>query len=218
MAGILLESPAEVQSDEGRAILNRLLAQENPPPETLSLAVRDAIRREAWREAERFLERLIAVRRNSADLFDGYRVERGLGNNSAALAYARELYNRQGNSDEAAAAYLNALIDTGRRAEAERIIGQKLTSAASGAAKSRYYYLRSRLETSDDMTMNDLRSSLFEDPRNLDALISLFTIYHRRGDIRRAAYYLKQAIAVSPTHPALRRYDAEYRARLGSGY
>jgi tetratricopeptide (TPR) repeat protein len=218
MAFLLLESPNDAQTAEGRAILNRLLARENPPPETLSLAVRDAIRREAWRDASRYLEQLLKRRRDSADLFDAFRVERGLGNNGSALAYARELFNRQNNSDEAASAYITALIDTGRRGEAAQIISRRLAAAASGSPKSRYYYLRSRLGTSDDEILNDLRSSLFEDPRNLDALIALFDLYHRRGDIRRAAHYLKQALAINPAHPSLRRYETEYRARLGPNY
>ena len=64
--------------------------------------------------------------------------------------------------------------------------------------------------------MNDLSSSLFEDPRNLDALTAMFGIYHRRRDERRAVYYLKQALAISPDNPQLRRYEAEYAGLLGS--
>jgi len=66
--------------------------------------------------------------------------------------------------------------------------------------------------------MNDLRSSLFEDPRNLNALIAMFEIYHRRRDERRAVYYLKQALALAPDNPRLKRYETEYAAALGSGY
>lgn len=218
MAGLLIESPDTAQAAEGRAILSRLLARENPSAEILSLAVRDTIRREAWRDASGYLRRLLALRRSNADLLDAYRVERGLGNNGAALSYAREAYNRPDSGDDDAAAYITALIDTGRRAEAARIIAGRLSAAGSGGQKSRYYYLRSRLDASDDEVLADLRSSLFEDPRNFDALSALFDIYHRRGDTRRAAYYLKQALAVNPAHSALRRYETEYRARLGSSY
>jgi Tfp pilus assembly protein PilF len=59
--------------------------------------------------------------------------------------------------------------------------------------------------------MNDLRSSLFEDPRNLEALIAMFEIYHRRRDERRAAYYLRQALVIAPDNPQLKRYEEEYR-------
>jgi Tfp pilus assembly protein PilF len=218
MAGLLMESTRQGDAAEGRTILTRLLGQTNPDPEVLSLAVKDAVRREAWREARDLLERLLARRRNNGDLLDAYRVERGLENSAAALAYARELFNREGAGEEAAAAYLTALIDTGRQSEALRIIEQRLQTVSGGAQKSRYYYLRSRLRNNDDAAMNDLRSSLFEDPRNLDALIAMFEIYHRRRDERRAVYYLKQALALDPNNPQLRRYETEYRAALGSNY
>jgi Tfp pilus assembly protein PilF len=218
MAGLLMESARPEDAAEGRTILTRLLGQPNPNPEVLSLAVKDAVRREAWREARDLLERLLARRRNNEDLLDAYRVERGLGNSAAALAYARELFNREGAGEEAIAAYLTALIDTGRQSEALRIIEQRLQAVSGGAQKSRYYYLRSRLRNNDDAAMNDLRSSLFEDPRNPDALIAMFEIYHRRRDERRAVYYLKQALALDPNNPQLKRYETEYRAALGPNY
>jgi tetratricopeptide (TPR) repeat protein len=218
MAGLLMESVRPEDAAEGRTILANLLGKPNPNPEVLSLAVKDTIRREAWREARELLERLLARRRNNEDLLDAYRVERGLGNSAAALGYARELFNREGAGEEATAAYLTALIDTGRQSEALRIIEQRLQAVSGGAQKSRYYYLRSRLRNNDDAAMNDLRSSLFEDPRNLDALVAMFEIYHRRRDERRAVYYLKQALALDPNNPQLRRYETEYRAALGSSY
>jgi tetratricopeptide (TPR) repeat protein len=218
MAGLLMESARPGDITEGRTILTRLLGQPNPNPDVLSLAVRDAVRRAAWREARELLERLLAKRRNNGDLLDAYNVERGLGNSAAALSYARELFNRESAGEEAVAAYLTALIDTGRQSEALRIIEQRLETASGGAQKSRYYYLRSRLRNNDDAAMSDLRSSLFEDPRNLDALVAMFEIYHRRRDERRAVYYLKQALALDPNNPQLRRYETEYRAALGSSY
>jgi Tfp pilus assembly protein PilF len=217
MAGLLMESSRSEDIDAGREILKRLLVPETPLPEVLSLAVKDAIRREAWQEARGFLERLLERRRERSDLLDAFAVERGLGNNTPALAYAQELFERDQTVEEAAEAYIIALADTGRRNEASRLIEQRLTAAA-GARKSRYYYLRSRLRGGDEAAMNDLRSSLFEDPRNLDALVAMFEIYHRRRDERRAVYYLKQALALAPNNPMLKRREAEYREALGSGY
>jgi cytochrome c-type biogenesis protein CcmH/NrfG len=66
--------------------------------------------------------------------------------------------------------------------------------------------------------MNDLRSSLFEDPRNLNALIAMFEIYRRRRDDNRAVFYLKQALALAPDNPQVKRYASEYSALLGGGY
>jgi tetratricopeptide (TPR) repeat protein len=212
---LLLDSPRAEDQTEGRELLRRLLSAGRSSLAVQALGLQDAIRRENWREAQEYLTRLLEERRSSQDLLNAYTVERGLGNNARALAYARELYERDTSSDEGITAYILALIDTGRRDEAGRMIEARLPGAPGGAVKSRYYYLRSRLRSSEESIMNDLRSSLFEDPRNLSALIAMFEIYHRRRDERRAVYYLKQALALAPNNPQLRRYETEYSGLLG---
>jgi predicted Zn-dependent protease len=212
---LLLESPRTEDQNEGRELLRDLIAAGQPGAAVLNLALQDAIRREAWREGRGYLNQLLGERRSSQDLLNAYTVERGLGNNASALAFARELYDREPSNEEGAIAYIAALIDTGRQQDAGRIIESRLAGAAGGTVKSRYYYLRSRIRTNEDSVMNDLRSSLFEDPRNLSALIAMFEIYHRHRDERRAVYYLKQALALAPANPLLRRYEQEYAAALG---
>jgi uncharacterized protein HemY len=209
-ARLLMESSRPEDQDEGRQLLRSLLEAPNPSPVVLDLALQDAIRRQAWREALPWLNRLLDERRSSRDLVNAYAVEKGLGNNARSLSFARELYERNPADDEGAVSYLSALIDTGRIDEAGRMIESRLNQAPGGPVKSRYYYLRSRIRTNEDSVMNDLRSSLFEDPRNLDSIVSMFEIYHRRRDGRRAVYYLKQALALDPGNPQLKRYEAEY--------
>ena len=216
LASLLMESSRREDVEEGRVILNRFLGNANAAPEALSLAAADSISRENWREAKGYLDRLLPRRRNSEDLLNAWKTERALGNNAAALSYARELYSRDNPSDETVSAYVISLIDTGRQAEAARIIDQRLASVPGGVRKSRYYYLRSRVRSDEDAILNDLRSALFEDPRNLEALMSMFEIYHRRKDERRAVYYLRQALAIAPDNPQLKRYETEYRSLLGN--
>jgi tetratricopeptide (TPR) repeat protein len=213
-ASLLMESSRPDEQAEGREILARLMSAPRPPLVVVGLALQDAIRRESWREAQGFLPRLLDERRNAQDLQNAYTVERGLGNNSRALSYARELYERDRASDDGIATYISALIDTGRREEALRMIEGRLAALSGGAAKSRYYYLRSRTGN-EEAALNDLRSSLFEDPRNLSSLIAMFEIYNRRREERRAVYYLKQALAIAPENPRLKRYEIEYAALLG---
>jgi tetratricopeptide (TPR) repeat protein len=214
-ARLLLESSRAEDQTEGRELLRRLLGAGRSSLAVQALGLQDAIRRENWREAQEYLARLLDERRSSQDLLNAYTVERGLGNNARALAYARELYERDASSDEGITAYIFALIDTGRQDEAGRMIEARLPGAPGGVVKSKYYYLRSRIRSGEESVMNDLRSSLFEDPRNLSALIAMFEIYHRRRDERRAVYYLKQALALAPNNPQLRRYETEYAGLLG---
>ena len=214
-AMLLLESTRDEEQAEGRQMLRRMLAANNNPPlPVLSLALQDAINRESWQEAQGFLRRLLAERRSAKDLYDAYLVERGLGNSTRAITYARELYDRDTRNDDGIAAYISALIDLNRREEASRLIAQRLAALPGGAEKSRYLFLRSRIGANEEAVMTDLSSALFENPRNLSALIAMFEIYHTRKDSRRAVYYLKQALAIAPGNPRLRRYEAEYTGLL----
>jgi len=216
LALLLMESDRKEDIEEGRGILNRFLGNANAAPEALSLAAADSVRRENWREAKTYLDRLLARRRSPVDLLNAWKTERALGNNAAALTYARELYNRDNPDDESVSAFVLSLIDTGRQAEASRIIDQRIGTVPGGVRKSRYYYLRSRVRTDENAVLNDLRSALFEDPRNLDALMAMFEIYHRKKDERRAVYYLRQALSIAPDSPQLKRYETEYRGLLGN--
>jgi uncharacterized protein HemY len=213
-ARLLMESSRREDNAEGAEILQSLLEAPDPSPEVRNLAVQDAMRRQAWREARSHLESLLKDRRSSQDLFNSYIIEHGLGNNAAALQAARELYERDPSSESAATAYISALIDTGRQDEASRMIENRLAELSGGVLKGQYYYLRSRLQGSEESVINDLRSCLFEDPRNLDALIAMFEIYQRRRDDRRAVYYLKQALALAPDNPRLKRWEIEYAAQI----
>jgi tetratricopeptide (TPR) repeat protein len=213
-AGLLMESQRPADQTEGREMLERLRRTNGSSAAVLSLSLRDAVQREQWQEAQGYLNRILAVRRTVQDLMDAYNVERGLGNNARALTYARELYERDNSNHDYAAIYISALISSGRRDEASRILESRFNSAGAGQVKSRYYYLRSRLQTNQDEALSDLRSSLFEDPRNLDAIIAMFEIYHNRREERRAVYYLRQALAIAPEHPLLKRYEKEYASLL----
>jgi predicted Zn-dependent protease len=222
-ARLLMESNRSEDQAEGREILRRHLAAGGPAGEhslpVIGLAVQDAIYREAWGEARPYLDQLLARRRSPRDILSAYTVERGLGNRAAALSYARELYEADPSNEEGLIAYISALIDIGRRSEASALLETRLAAPAGAGGgsgmKSRYYYLRSRLRANEEAVINDLRSSLFEDPRNLPALTALFEIYHRRKDERRAVYYLKQALALAPDNVQLKRYEAEYAGAVG---
>ena len=217
-ARLLMESGRTEDQIEGRDLLQRLLSVSSPSLEVVSLALEDAIRRETWREARIYLTRLLEERRSTQDLLAACTVERGQGNNSAALSYARELYERDNTNDEGIIAYVSALIDAGRQDEAARMIESRLSGIVGGVLKSRYFFLRSRVRNNEDSVMNDLRASLFEDPRNFNALMAMFEFYHRRRDERRAVYYLKQALALAPDSPRLKRYEAEYAVALRSSF
>ncbi|GHV84000.1 hypothetical protein AGMMS50212_13400 [Spirochaetia bacterium] len=212
---ILLQSKDENDLKQGREFLVSLLNKDmndegGVPLDVVELAVEDAIKREAWLDAQRLQEKILPLRRNNDDILNSYFIENGMGNKTAALNFAKELYESGTDNEEAPIAYAAALIGVGRTTEALKIIDNRIAALGSGAYKSRYYYLRSRMKNSVDASIADLRSSLFENPRNLDALKAMFDIYRRRSDNTRAIYYLRQALALAPRDPELIKYQAQF--------
>lgn len=215
-AKLLLESSRAEEAAEGRTVLSRLVSSGSENPVIAELALKDAVSRTAWREALPLAESLLAGRRAAGDLRAAYSVYRGLGDTESALSAARELYERDPQNLEWTGFFVSALIDSGQKAEAQRIIDGRLPTMSSGPVKSRFHFLRSRLRPDEEGAMGDLRSSLFEDPRNLDALVAMLEIYRSRKDERRAVYYLKQALAISPNDPTLLRYREEFASAMGA--
>jgi tetratricopeptide (TPR) repeat protein len=215
-ARLLLESSRPEEAAEGRSVLARLVSTGSKSPAIAELALKDAVSRSAWREALPLAESLLNGRRSASDLRAAYSVYRGLNDIESALSVARELYERDPQNVEWAGFFVSALIDAGQKAEASRIIESRLPGMPSGSTKSRFHFLRSRLRPDEESAMGDLRSSLFEDPRNLDALVAMLEIYRSRKDERRAVYYLKQALAIAPEDPTLLRYREEFSAAMGT--
>ncbi|MDR0525974.1 MAG: tetratricopeptide repeat protein [Spirochaetaceae bacterium] len=206
-AGLLLASPRLEEQAEGRSFLEDLLKKPNPPAEVFDIAFQDAARREAWTEAKTYLPRL---QETATYLMKAYRVEQGLGNKERALDYAQQLQARYPEYEEGHIAYTAGLIALGKYREAEEIIENRLPSLKGGTLKGQYYYLRSQLRQDEDKTLQDLRSSLFEDPQNIDALLAILEIYRKQGDARRAGYYYRQAQSFDPNNPRVRFYDRLY--------
>lgn len=213
-ARLLLESSRPEEIEEGRAFLELLLSASQPSLEIIELALKDKLARAAWLEALPLVELLLAERRSIADIRAAVAVYVGLGDAENALDMAGELYGVDNPADDDTVLYVNALIGAGRGTEALKIIEDCLQRLPSGAQKSKLYYARSRLKTDEEAVISDLRSSLFEDPRNLDSLIAMLELYRARKDDRRAVYYLKQALAIAPDNPLLRTYKTEYAALM----
>ncbi|MHB9293815.1 putative Beta-barrel assembly-enhancing protease [Hollandina sp. SP2] len=203
---LLLGSPEGEEQAAGRELLQGLLHGENPALEIVDLAFRDAVRRESWEEAQGYMPRLLEGDR-SEYLLDASKVEQGLGNTGEAFSYAQELYEQNPTNEAGTLMYVSVLIDRGEQDEAWRIIESRLAKVER-TVKGEYYYLRSRIRGTEDEALQDLRSSLFEDPRNLHALMGMVELYHRRNDQPRLVYYLQQALSFAPDNARLRQYPA----------
>jgi thioredoxin-like negative regulator of GroEL len=214
LAKLLAASSNRAEAEEGRALMASLL--ELYPSDVLLLdsALQGSLRVGAWKTAQTWVERLLQLRRSEADLQAAVRIYTNLQAYSKAFPLALELWQKNPQSWEYAAIYAQALLDNGRTEEASSFITTQLNQAASAQAKSRFFFLRSKLAVTEDVRLSDLRSSLFEDPRNVDALIAMLELYHQKKDARRAVYYLKQALALAPDNLLLQNYKKQYQSDL----
>jgi tetratricopeptide (TPR) repeat protein len=206
-----LESTVPSEQAEGRKMLQDLMRPQRAggdiPLDVIMLASSDAVRRADWQEARSYQDRILEENRTSATLLNAFRVAQGLGDNSKALALAQELVQNYPSFESGRIAYIEAIIDSGKHGDALQLINERIPVIGSGASKSRYYYLRGLLRGDMDSAISDFRASLFENPRNLDALKALIELYHKRGDERHVVYYLRQALAIAPKDPDLLQYQ-----------
>jgi thioredoxin-like negative regulator of GroEL len=206
---LLLSSNQEEDIAEGRGYLAQMLRFPSPPFEVVDLALTDALRRSSWAEAQRYLERVLDERRSEGDILAAWAVENGLGNTKAALGWAQELTEKNPDNEEGWLAYAGSLIAARDYKQAGAIVEARFGQVHDRGFRSRYYHLRSKLQARVNDTLEDLRLSLFDEPRNLPALLDIIEVYRQSGDLRRARYYLRQALAVSANDAAVRALEAE---------
>jgi len=139
-------------------------------------------------------------------------VLRRSGDWAAALAYADSWRRERPDSNEAAEAYLRALVGGGNDKAAQDLLARLLPNASSPAFRSTLYYLQSRLQKSDDAALALLRSALIENADNPEALAAMYDILFRRKDYNRARFYLRQALTLDPGNPELLRRQTELDA------
>ncbi len=135
------------------------------------------------------------------------------GRKDEAWSLASELYSQNPKDENVLQIYVKVLVQTGRKTEALRLIEQNL-SGASSKMKSFFYYERSLLQNNENSVLVDLRASLTANPRNKDALFKLYQIYFNKKEYRKAQYYLKQVVAISPADESLLRLNAELETLL----
>jgi tetratricopeptide (TPR) repeat protein len=206
---LLLSSGQDEDVAEGREYLTQMLRFPSPPFEVVDLALADALRRSSWAEARRYLDRVLDERREEGDLLAAWSVEKGLGNTREALAWAKEATEKYPDSEDGWLAYIASLIDVHDYRQAGAIVEGRFSQVTDRGFRSRYYHLRSKLQAGVKDILEDLRLALFDEPRNLPALLDIIDVYKERGDLRRARYYLRQALAVSANDAEVRALEAE---------
>jgi Tfp pilus assembly protein PilF len=213
LARLLLSSSQAASKTEGRQILNRLLKQSPLSPEIIQLALDDAIERGAWTDANIYLEEILKGTPSLSVFQSAVIVKNGLGDRAAALDFARNAAAAYPDDENAQIGLIGMLAESALRAERDEsalMINTVLPTLKNATLRSRAYYYRSRLRSSEEDAVGDLRTSLLEDPRNVDALLGLIAIYDKRKDTRRVTFYLQQALVLAPDNPEVNRLRLLY--------
>ncbi len=169
-----------------------------------------------WSEAYSLGKSLLEEEGSGASddlLFSFIEIALHFGKKDEAWKIASKLYNERSDDEGVIQAYLSVLIETGRKSDAQKII-EKLLPKSSAKLKSFLYYQRSFLVSGEDALLSDLRSSLTANPRNRDALFRLYEIYFSKKEYRKAQYYLKQVVALSPSDETLISLNANLDSLL----
>jgi Tfp pilus assembly protein PilF len=215
LARLLLGATQAAFKMEGRQMLERLLSQPPLTQAVLQLALDDAISRQLWAEADAYLQEILKEEPPTlASLKNAVLVKTGLGDRAAALGFSRTAAAAFPADENTRMDLAGILVESSvqeERDEGGRMIDAVLPELKNASERSRAHYYRSRLRANDEDAINDLRSSLLEDPRNVNALLGLIAIYDKRKDTRRVTFYLQQALVLAPENTEVDRLRRIYQ-------
>lgn len=213
-ASIAGETGSKINGKTAGELAEKVLLTDSTNVEAMKIQVNDFVSRKKWSEAYKASSALVKIKDIPAEcIFTHIDVCLASGKNSEAWDIVSSLYEKNPKNEAVLQNYIKVLVATDRHTEASQLIEQNL-SGASSKMKSFFYYERSFLQKNENAVMVDLRSSLTSNPRNKDALFRLYQIYFNKKEYRKAQYYLKQVVAISPADESLLLLNAELETLL----
>ena len=202
-ATLASETGVKIAGRSGEELADQILASDPMNFSALQIKIAAMISKQKWAEAYAASSDLMKMENvpNSV-IFTHIKICLSAGKKEEAWRLASKLYTDNPSDEDILQSYLNVLVSTSRTAEASRLITQLLPNA-NARMKSFLYYEKSFLSTTETAILADLRSSLTANPRNKDALFRLYRIYFNKKEYRKAQYYLKQVVALSPNDESL---------------
>lgn len=193
---------------------NSVLSEEPDNETALFYATEGFIRKKDWVKAYSSSSRLVSKgSSNPAYNFNHIKICLAQNKYDEAWNLASSLYRANQNDEETVQCYIQVMVSSGRNQQALSLINQLLSGAAS-KFKSFLYYQRSYLQSAEEASLSDLRSSLISNPRNSDALYRLYEIYYSKLDYRKAQYYLKQVVALNPNNQELKTLNEKLNSLI----
>lgn len=180
----------------------------------LEVQIKELVQTQQWEKAYRTSNILCSLENApQSAVFTHILICLEYGKKDEALQKITPLYSRNPNDETVVQYYIRVLIAVGQKSEAAALIA-KLLPDSSSKMKSFLFYERSFLAADTDSSLADLRSSLTANPRNKDALFRLYEIYFSKKEYRKAHYYLKQVVSLSPADEKLMKLNSQLESLL----
>lgn len=214
---VLLEAAALASSGSQRIgeftasqMIDMVLAEDPNNPRAIGIFITEEIKQENWNSAYEASSKLLSSGELTADgLVSHVDICVALKNNQECEKTIKELEKILGEDNSLVIeSKIKWYIAQGKNANASELITQ-LLPGADNKTKSNLYYERSRIAANEDEKLDDLRSSLAENPRNHNALFDLYELYFQKKDYRKAQYYLNQVVSLNPTDAKLLQLTEE---------
>ena len=191
-------------------LLDRILAKEPQNSEAIAIRVDEFILQEQWQDAYTANSRLYAqAKKDPHVLLNQIKICLALNKVSEAREAYDFLQELTGENEESLLCNIRILIAEKAETSARSLIETNLGKVTNTRTKSALYFERSKLASSDEARLNDLRFSLTANPRNADALFSLYNYYFQQKEYRKAQYYLKQAVSLNTNSKILLERNKE---------
>ena len=208
-ASLASETGAKIDGKSGSELADKILEKDPNNFNALQIKITSMVANQKWLEAYKSSSELL--KKNDVPnsvLFTHIKICLAADKKEEAWQYASRLYAEDNSDEEILQSYIDVLVSTGRSSEAMKLISQLLPSVST-KMKSFLYYERSFISNGENAILADLRSSLTANPRNKDALFRLYRIYFNKKEYRKAQYYLKQVVALSPKDENLLKLNQE---------
>jgi predicted Zn-dependent protease len=202
LAEVLLDGddPSSQDRQTARGLLESILALDADNQEAMIFLARDALAVGNSQRAQAFLDGLLAVNADFKEYGLMTEIAFAAKQYKRASAWADAWFAASPSDEDAALAKARSLIETGRGPQALALVTERLAKHPAAKFSAALFFLRSRLQKDPDDAMSDLRSSLMDDPRNLDSILAMFDAYYGQKDYKKAQFYLRQAQAASPSN------------------
>lgn len=208
-ARLASETGSKIAGKTGEELSDQILESDSDNFDALQIKIASMVSSQKWQEAYKASSALLKKENvPQSALFTHIKICLSANKKEEAWQYASNLYAIDSSNEDILQSYVDVLVSTGRTAEASRLINQ-LIPASAARMKSFLYYERSFLANGEAAILADLRSSLTANPRNKDSLFRLYRIYYNKKEYRKAQYYLKQVVALSPNDESLKNLNQE---------